>query len=59
MQAFQIVNNGRYDFNEIIFSQNIYVKDTIYLGFKQFTEDYIGVGFDKDNPLGQEAMEGA
>ena len=55
-QAFQIVNNGRYDFNEIIFSQNIYVKDTIYLGFKQFTEDYIGVGFDKDNPLGQEVI---
>ena len=55
-QAFQIVNNGRQDFNEIVFSQNIYVEDTIYIGFKQFTEDYIGIGFDKDNPLGMEAI---
>ena len=55
-QAFQIINNSRYEFNEIILSQNIYVKDTIYLGFKQFTEDYIGVGFDKDNSQGQEAI---
>jgi len=55
-QSFQIVNNDRQDFNEIVFSQNIYVKDTIYIGFKQFTEDYIGIGFDKDNPLGMDAI---
>jgi len=55
-QAFQIVNNDRQDYNEIIFSQSIYVRDTIYIGFKQFTEDYIGVGFDKDNALGMDAI---
>ena len=45
-QAFEIVNNGHNVLMKLSF-QTYLRKDT--MGFKQFTEDYIGVGFDEQS----------
>jgi hypothetical protein len=55
-KSYQIANTDRIHFNLIEFTQSVFVRDTIYIGFKQFTEDYIGVGFDKDNANGMSSI---
>ncbi len=47
-------NTHRNMFQRIKLQSAKYVNDTIYIGFQQLREDYIGVGFDKSNP---DAME--
>jgi hypothetical protein len=55
-QSYQIVNNSRDKFDEVVFFKPIYVSDTFYIGFKQFSNNYIGVGFDKDNIAGMSSI---
>jgi len=37
-------------FSRVTLSKPLLVKDTIYVGYQQFTDNYIGVGFDRNNP---------
>lgn len=41
-------------FTRIKLSPPVIVRDTIYIGYQQFIDNYIGVGFDRNNPLGSE-----
>lgn len=50
-QAYKITSNTKInEFKRIKLERTLLVRDTIYVGFQQLVEDYIGVGFDKTNP---------
>ena len=40
----------RNEFIRLQLTKRLVVKDTIYIGYKQFTNDFVGIGFDKNNP---------
>jgi hypothetical protein len=43
---------GRNTFQRFALGTPIIVQDTFYIGFEQFTNNYIGVGFDRNNTAG-------
>ncbi|MEP0366155.1 MAG: T9SS type A sorting domain-containing protein [Cyclobacteriaceae bacterium] len=50
-QAYTITSNTRLnEFKRIKLDKTQLVRDTIYIGFQQLVEDYVGVGFDKTSP---------
>lgn len=51
-KSYQIQNpEGLNQFRRVQMSRPILVSDTIFIGYQQYTDNYIGVGFDRDNPL--------
>lgn len=40
---------SRDEFTRIALLKSVYVSDTIYIGYQQSTEDFIGIGFDRTN----------
>ncbi|MFT7233866.1 MAG: hypothetical protein ACI8TA_003094 [Cyclobacteriaceae bacterium] len=49
-QPFKITSNSKLnEYKRIKLERSLLVKDTVFIGFQQLIEDYIGVGFDKSN----------
>lgn len=53
-----IIENGpeRNAFAEIQLNRPLIVSDTFFIGYEQFTDEYIGIGLDRSNVLGSEHM---
>ena len=48
--------NGRNDFDQVSLFPPVIVSDTFYIGYQQFTDQYIGLGLDKSNDVGDRAF---
>ena len=48
-QPFVVESSVRDEFQTITLSTPLIVTDTFYIGFKQFTNDFVGVGIDRNN----------
>ncbi len=55
-QPTTIEAQGINDFQRISLSTPIVLSDSFFIGFQQFTNNYIGVGFDRNSPGGSNAM---
>lgn len=42
---------GLNQFTRIKLSQPVLTRDTVYVGYQQFTDNYLGVGFDRNNAI--------
>ena len=51
-----IVRSGINEFQEIVLSSPVEVDGIFYVGFEQFTNNYIGVGLDRHNPIGRDIL---
>ena len=48
-KQFNIESTGQNVFTEVQLNRPIIVNDTFFIGFEQFTDEYIGVGLDRSN----------
>jgi hypothetical protein len=46
--------DGLNAFERIKLNSPVFTRDSIYIGYQQFTDNYIGIGFDRNNPLASE-----
>jgi hypothetical protein len=55
-QPVVIESPGVNKFQRIALSTPIVLSDSFYIGYKQYTNSYVGVGFDRNSPGGSEAI---
>ncbi|MFY0685616.1 MAG: T9SS type A sorting domain-containing protein [Cyclobacteriaceae bacterium] len=53
---YSVINTNRNEFTRIKLPNTFNAPDTFYIGYEQHTEDYIGIGFDKNNLDGSSAI---
>ena len=55
-QSYTIASTGVNQLAKIDLSTPLILNDTFYIGYEQFTDNYIGVGFDKNNKAGSDKI---
>ena len=53
-QPYPIQLSGKDQFTSIPLNTPVIVTDTFYVGYQQYTDNFIGIGFDRNNPLASE-----
>ena len=53
-QPYPIQLSGKNQFTSISLNTPVIVSDTFYIGYQQYTDNFIGIGFDRNNPLASE-----